>query len=123
MSRGTYFYKLWDGDFRRVVAVYRLRYEPDGLFVERFDPKADAWIEGPGSFLRYVYNGEVGADLIGAREAAALTAAARTEASLPPLPETAHRIDGGPGGELEGVSYRSVFDRGADTPRFQETEE
>jgi hypothetical protein len=81
MKHGTTYYRLLDPDFRKVAAVYRIHYSPDALVIERYDPEAGAWTEGPGTFLRFVNDGEDGADEISQAEAEELIAA-----GLPTLP-------------------------------------
>ena len=70
MKSGTTYYKLWNPDYDAVAAVYRIRYEPNvALDIERYDPAAGAWTVGPGTFLRFVNEGEDGADEIPEAEA------------------------------------------------------
>ena len=78
------FYRLLAPDFERMADLYRIRIDDDGLYVERFDPRATAWTEGPPTFLRFVNAGELGADEISADEADCIIAS-----GLPPLPEAA----------------------------------
>lgn len=80
MKLGTTYYRLLDAPLERVAALYRIRYSRAGLYVERFDPAAGSWTEGPPSFLRFVNDGEIGADEISPAEAERLIAA-----GLPPL--------------------------------------
>lgn len=81
MKLGTTYYRLLDPDFRKVAAVYRTIYSRDSLVVERYDPTAAAWMPGPPTFLRFVNEGEDGADVITKAEAERLIAA-----GLPKLP-------------------------------------
>lgn len=80
----TRYFRLLDPEFRAVAAVYRLVSSPDALVVERYDPTAGAWKLGPVSFLRFVNEGEMGADEISALEASAIIA---QPGGLPALPE------------------------------------
>lgn len=80
----TQHFRLLDPEFRAVAAVYRIRTDDSGLYVERFDPDAGSWTPGPETFLRFVNEGELGADEISAKEAERLIAA-----GLPPLPKLA----------------------------------
>lgn len=77
-------YRLLDPRFERTAALYRIRIDDEGLFIERFDPRAGAWTEGPSSFLRFVVDGELGAEEISAGEADRMMAA-----GLPALPRAA----------------------------------
>lgn len=77
------FFRLLDPQFRAVAAVFRLRTAAGGLFVERWDPSILSWTEGPGTLLRFVNEGEQGADEISEQEAGRLIASG----SLPALPE------------------------------------
>ena len=79
----TRYFRLLDPEFRAVAAIFRLRPDEAGLHVERFDPTADAWTEGPPTLLRFVNDGEMGADEISALEASAIIA---QPGGLPPLP-------------------------------------
>lgn len=78
----TRHFRLLDPQFRETAALYRVRLDRTGLYVERFDPTAGAWTPGPGTFLRFVNEGELGADEISAAEAETLIASG----SLPALP-------------------------------------
>lgn len=49
--------------------MYRIRTDDSGRYVERFEPLAGSWAPGPGTFLRFVNEGELGADEISAEEA------------------------------------------------------
>lgn len=80
----TRHFRLLNPEFNAVAAVYRIRTDDSGLYVERFDPAAGDWTPGPGTFLRFVNEGELGADEISAEEAERLIAA-----GLPPLPKLA----------------------------------
>lgn len=80
----TRHFRLLDPEFKAVAAVYRIRIDDSGLHVERFDPVAGSWTPGPGTFLRFVNEGELGADEISAEEAGRLIAS-----GLPPLPKLA----------------------------------
>lgn len=77
----TTIYGLRDPAFRKVNSIFRIRHEDDGLYVEKYDPAVGAWTEGPGTLLRFVNEGELGADEISEQEAERLIAA-----GLPPLP-------------------------------------
>ncbi len=79
----TRFFRLLDPQFRQAAAVFRIRNARSGLFIERWSPAADAWTEGPGTLLRFVNEGELGADEIDEAEARRLIASG----TLPPLPE------------------------------------
>ncbi|MGH2488758.1 MAG: hypothetical protein ACRDFR_03985 [Candidatus Limnocylindria bacterium] len=83
MKVGTTHYRLLDSDFRKVAALYRIRYSPDALYVERFDPGAGSWIPGPATFLRFPNTGE---DEISEGEAWHIIAAG----ILPPIPRRVH---------------------------------
>lgn len=81
MRRGTTYYRLLDWTFSSIAALYRIRYTAAALEIERYDPEAAAWTPGPSEILRYVNEGEIGADEISKDEAERLIAA-----GLPPLP-------------------------------------
>lgn len=79
----TSFFRLLDPQFRSTAAVFRIRNDRTGLHVERWSPAAAAWTPGPGTLLRFVNEGELGAEEIEEQEARRLIAAGE----LPPLPE------------------------------------
>lgn len=71
-----------NSEFRAVAAVYRIRTDSSGLHIERHDAVTDTWTLGPGTFLSFVNEGELGADEISEEQAERLIAA-----GLPPLPQ------------------------------------
>lgn len=79
----TRFFRLLDPEFRRTAAVFRIRESARELHVDRWSPAAAAWTPGPGTLLRFVNEGEVGADEMDEEEARRLIAGGE----LPPLPE------------------------------------
>lgn len=81
----TRYFRLLDPEFRTTAAIFRIRRARGELHVERYDPEAGAWTEGPPTLLRFVNDGELGADEIPKAEADAMIAAG----SLPPLPTLA----------------------------------
>lgn len=78
----TRFFRLLDPQFRQAAAVFRIRESTRELRVERWSPADEAWTPGPGTLLRFVNEGELGADEIPEEEARRLIASG----DLPPLP-------------------------------------
>lgn len=88
MKIGTTYYRLLDSLLERTAALYRIRYSSSALHVERFDPAAASWTKGPNSFLRFVNDGEIGADEISKTEAERMIAAG----DVPEIPVEATAI-------------------------------
>lgn len=82
------FFRLLDPTFRAVAAVFRIRTTSAGLFVERWDPSISSWTKGPGTLLRFVNEGESGAEEISEQEAGRLIAAGGLPALPDPIPSS-----------------------------------
>lgn len=77
----TRYFRLLDPQFRTATSAFRIRESDGGLFVERWDTAEKAWTEAPSTLLRFVNEGELGADEISQAEAESLI-----RRGLPPLP-------------------------------------
>jgi hypothetical protein len=70
------FFLLLSADLERVVGVFRV--PAGGADPEKWDPATGDWVVGPRSLLRYVFDGEIGADEVS--EGRALAEASRLTA-------------------------------------------
>lgn len=119
MKLGTTYYRLLDPEFRKVAAVYRTIYSRESLVIERYDPTAGGWMPGPSTFLRFVNEGEDGADVIPQAEATRLIAAGLPGAIMKKMDRTpnvrplpAARAEGDPAlHRLDGPGAEDAADR------------